>query len=38
MPLDERGESVIPFEDHAVALVDGLEQHRHIRERITVAY
>jgi putative NADH-flavin reductase len=36
--VDERGESRISVEDYAVALLDEVENPRHIRLRITVAY
>lgn len=32
------GKSTISFEDHAVALVDGLERPAHVRQRFAVAY
>jgi putative NADH-flavin reductase len=35
---DAEGKSRISFEDFAVAMVDELEQHRHSRERFTLAY
>lgn len=35
---DADGKSAISFEDYAVALVDELEQHKHSRERFSVAY
>ncbi|HEU4885537.1 MAG TPA: NAD(P)-dependent oxidoreductase [Longimicrobium sp.] len=35
---DEQGNSVISFEDYAVALVDELEQRRHVGQRFGVAY
>lgn len=35
---DEKGNSSISAEDYAVALVDELEQPKHIRERFTAAY
>jgi putative NADH-flavin reductase len=35
---DEQGNSVISYEDYAVALVDELEQRRHVGERFGVAY
>jgi putative NADH-flavin reductase len=35
---DASGHSRISYEDYAVAVVDTLERHDHIRERITVAY
>ena len=38
MLFDDNGETTILFEDSAVALVDDLEQRRHIGRRITVAY
>jgi putative NADH-flavin reductase len=36
--VDEKGESHISAEDYAVALLDEVENPRHIRLRITVAY
>lgn len=36
--VDAQGKSQITYEDYAAALVDELEQGRHIRERFTVAY
>ena len=36
--VDEKGNSTISFEDFAIAMVDELEQHKHSRERFTVAY
>jgi|SRR5579875_54191 len=35
---DAEGKSAISTEDYAVALVDELEQPRHVRQRFTVAY
>jgi uncharacterized protein len=35
---DEKGESVISFEDYAIALVDELENPKHQRARFTVGY
>lgn len=35
---DDRGESQISAEDYAVALVDELEEPKHVRQRFTVAY
>lgn len=35
---DERGNSRISSEDYAVAIVDELEQPKHIRQRFTLAY
>jgi putative NADH-flavin reductase len=35
---DANGKSTISFEDYAVAMVDELEQHKHSRERFSVAY
>jgi putative NADH-flavin reductase len=35
---DEQGQSRISAEDYAVALLDEVEQPRHIRQRFTVAY
>lgn len=36
--VNEHGESEISYEDYAVAMVDELEQPRHIRQRFTVGY
>lgn len=36
--FDEQGKSIISVEDIAVAIIDELEQPKHIRERFTVAY
>jgi len=36
--FDEKGRSVISVEDMAIAIVDEIEQPKHIRERFTVAY
>lgn len=36
--FDENGRSILSVEDVAVALVDELEQNKHIRERFTAAY
>lgn len=36
--FDEQGKCVLSVEDLAVAIVDELEQHKHSRERFTVAY
>lgn len=36
--MDDNGVSRISFEDYAVALVDELEQPRHVRKRFTVGY
>lgn len=36
--VDDKGNSTISFEDFAVALADELEQHKHSRQRFTVAY
>lgn len=36
--VDENGQSTISYEDYAVAMVDELEQNRHLRQRFTVAY
>jgi hypothetical protein len=38
MLFDESGTSFISAEDYAVALVDELEQSRHVQKRFTVAY
>jgi uncharacterized protein len=35
---DATGKSAISFEDYAIALVDELEQSRHVRARFTVGY
>lgn len=35
---DAQGNSTISYEDYAVALLDELEQPRHLRQRFTVAY
>lgn len=35
---DSSGKSAISFEDYAIALVDELEQSRHVRARFTVGY
>jgi uncharacterized protein len=35
---DEKGDSKISTEDYAIAFVDELEEHRHPRQRFTVAY
>jgi putative NADH-flavin reductase len=35
---DATGKSSISFEDYAIALVDELEQSRHVRGRFTVGY
>ncbi len=35
---DVEGKSRISFEDYAAALVDELEEGKHLRERIIVAY
>jgi putative NADH-flavin reductase len=35
---DAKGESRISAEDYAVALIDELENPRHIRRRFTLAY
>jgi putative NADH-flavin reductase len=35
---DENGESRISAEDYAVALVDELENPRHVRQQFTLAY
>jgi uncharacterized protein len=35
---DGSGESRISLEDYAVAMIDEVEQPRHIRQRFTVAY
>jgi len=36
--FDEKGRSVISVEDMAIAIVDEIEQPKHIRQRFTVAY
>jgi putative NADH-flavin reductase len=36
--VDANGKSGISYEDYAVALVDELEQPRHLRRRFTVGY
>ncbi|ABS41387.1 NAD(P)-dependent oxidoreductase [Clostridium botulinum] len=36
--VDEKGESKISFEDFAVAMIDEIENPKHIRSRFTVAY
>lgn len=36
--VDEQGESFISYQDFSIALIDELEQNRHIRERYTVGY
>ncbi|MBN8830105.1 MAG: NAD(P)H-binding protein [Sphingomonadales bacterium] len=36
--VDDKGESFISYEDFSVALIDELEQSRHIRQRYTVGY
>jgi uncharacterized protein len=36
--VDDNGESSISMEDYAVALVDEVEQPRHVRQRFTVGY
>lgn len=36
--VDEKGNSSISAEDYAVALVDELEQPKHVRQRFTLAY
>ncbi|ARQ00489.1 NAD(P)-dependent oxidoreductase [Pseudorhodoplanes sinuspersici] len=36
--VDDKGNSTISFEDFAVAMADELEQHKHSRQRFTVAY
>ncbi len=36
--VNEQGESRISVEDYAVALVDELENPRHIRQQFTAAY
>jgi uncharacterized protein len=35
---DEQGNSKISMADYAIALVDALEQSRHLRERFTIGY
>ncbi|WP_345948100.1 NAD(P)-dependent oxidoreductase [Mucilaginibacter sp. PAMB04274] len=36
--VDQQGHSFISMEDYAVAIVDEIEQSKHIRERFTVGY
>jgi putative NADH-flavin reductase len=36
--VDDKGRSFISYEDYAAALIDELEQGKHVRRRITVAY
>ncbi|WP_345955459.1 NAD(P)-dependent oxidoreductase [Mucilaginibacter sp. PAMB04168] len=36
--VDQQGRSFISMEDYAVAIVDEIEQSKHIRERFTVGY
>lgn len=36
--LDDKGVSAISMEDYAVAMIDEVENPRHVRERFTVAY
>src|SRR5690606_19689323 len=36
--VDENGRSVISVEDMSIAIVDEIEQPKHIRKRFTVAY
>jgi len=36
--VDREGRSHISFEDYAIAMVDELEQGRHLRNRFTVGY
>jgi uncharacterized protein len=36
--VDANGKSSISYEDYAVALVDELEQPKHLRRRFTVGY
>lgn len=36
--VDQKGRSHISFEDYAIAMVDELEQGRHLRNRFTVGY
>jgi putative NADH-flavin reductase len=36
--FDAQGKSFISFEDYAVAVLDELEQPRHVRQRFGVAY
>lgn len=35
---DEQGQSQISMEDYAIAMLDEIEQPRHLRQRFTVAY
>ncbi|GAC1553539.1 MAG: NAD(P)-dependent oxidoreductase [Collimonas sp.] len=35
---DEKGQSQISMEDYAIALLDEIEQPKHLRQRFTVAY
>ncbi|AMO98089.1 NAD dependent epimerase/dehydratase family protein [Collimonas arenae] len=35
---DEQGQSQISMEDYAIALLDEIEQPKHVRQRFTVAY
>ena len=34
--LNDRGESVISYADHAIAMVDEIEKGNHIQQRISV--
>jgi putative NADH-flavin reductase len=36
--VDAKGESRISVEDYAVAMLDELEQPKHVRQRFTVGY
>lgn len=36
--MDEQGKSAVSFEDYAIALVDELEQPKHVRARFTIGY
>lgn len=36
--VDEHGNSTISAEDYAVAVIDEIDNPRHIRQRFTVAY
>jgi putative NADH-flavin reductase len=35
---DDKGQSQISMEDYAIALLDEIEQPKHLRQRFTVAY
>lgn len=35
---DASGKSAISYDDHAIAVVDEVEQNRHVRRRFTVGY